>query len=65
MIYAIDPFVKEVQKLYALKVDYYVDNYITSKKIKHSTYSNIAEAQLDLMQKCIDTVKIWGKNEPS
>ncbi len=56
-IYAKDPLVQEIQKKYILRESYIVYGYLNEKDIKHATFSNIAEVQLDLMLECIDKIK--------
>lgn len=58
MIYARDPVVKSIQLLYKSREKEYVNEYIKMNNIKHSTYSNLAKAQLNLLKECIDlTIK--------
>ena len=58
MIYAEDPLVKEIQKIYYNREQSFLDKFIKEKEVKHATYSNTAHAQLKLLQDCIDEVKI-------
>jgi len=57
MIYAKDPYVKEIQILYDSLEEKFLDEFINKNNIKHATYSNIAEAQLKLMKDCIENIK--------
>lgn len=54
MIYAKDPIVKYIQNEYYKEEKPFLARFIQDKEVKHATYSNIAEAQLNLMLYIID-----------
>ena len=53
-LYARDPAVKAAQVHYHEREAAYLREYVQRMKIKHGTYSNVAAAQVYLMQLCID-----------
>ena len=46
MIYAVDPIVREVQKLFYSREEKFLDDFIKDKKVKHATYSNTATCSI-------------------